>query len=180
MKRYIWWITGIAHQPHYTVPTVKHGGGSIMLWGCFSVAGPGELVTIQGVKYQEILEANLLKSARALHLGRNFKFQDNDPKHVSKSTKAWFASKKISLGVAQPVSRLQSYRKSMARSKAVCAPTFPIQSDTAREVLPWRMAKTVSRPLQQAHGRLPEGSAGCNWCSRIIHKVLAEDIPKRV
>ena len=27
-----------------TIPTVKHVGGSTMLWGCFSAAGTGRLV----------------------------------------------------------------------------------------------------------------------------------------
>jgi hypothetical protein len=33
-----------------TIPTVKHGGGSIMLCGCFSAAGTGRLVRIEGKK----------------------------------------------------------------------------------------------------------------------------------
>ena len=40
-----------------TITTVKHGGGSIMLWGCFSEAETGRLVGIKGkinrVKYRD-------------------------------------------------------------------------------------------------------------------------------
>jgi hypothetical protein len=39
-KRHIWRKPG-------TNPTVKHGGGSIMLWSCFSAAGTGKLVRIK-------------------------------------------------------------------------------------------------------------------------------------
>jgi hypothetical protein len=47
--------------------SVKHGGYSIMLWGCFSAAGAGRLVRIEGkmngAKYREILDENLLRTS---------------------------------------------------------------------------------------------------------------------
>ncbi|KAI3354553.1 hypothetical protein L3Q82_019047 [Scortum barcoo] len=60
-------------SPGQYIPTVKHGGGSIMLWGCFSVAGTGKLVRIEGkmnaAMYRDILDENLLQSALDLRLG---------------------------------------------------------------------------------------------------------------
>ena len=60
-------------SPRDTIPTVKHGGGSIMLWGCLSSAGNGKLVRneeiMDGAKYRESIEGNLFQSSTDLRLG---------------------------------------------------------------------------------------------------------------
>jgi hypothetical protein len=86
-KRHVWRKPG-------TIPTVKHGGGSIMLWGCFLAAGTARLVRIEGkmngARYREILDENLLQSDQDLKLWRRFTFQQGkDPKHTAKTTQEW-------------------------------------------------------------------------------------------
>ncbi|XP_055734016.1 protein mab-21-like 3 [Salvelinus fontinalis] len=65
-KHHVWRKPG-------TIPTVKHGGGSIMLSGCFSAAGTGRRVriegTMNGAKYRDILDENLLQSVQDFGLG---------------------------------------------------------------------------------------------------------------
>ena len=55
-KRYVW-------RKPATIPTVKHGGGSTMLWGYFSAAGTGRLIRIEAKMNGAILDENLPQRA---------------------------------------------------------------------------------------------------------------------
>jgi hypothetical protein len=63
---------------------VKHGGGSVMVWGCFGGNRVGDLIKIDGIMkkehYLEILKNHGVSSGTRI-IGRGFAFQeDKDPK----------------------------------------------------------------------------------------------------
>ncbi|KAL0164887.1 hypothetical protein M9458_040640 [Cirrhinus mrigala] len=93
--RHAWRRRNAACDPKNTIPTVKHGGGNIMLWGSFYAKGTGQLHrikgTMDGAMYRQILGENLLPS---LKMGWVFQ-HDSDPKHTAKATKEWLKKKHI-------------------------------------------------------------------------------------
>uniref|UniRef100_A0A8C6Q7I4 Transposase n=1 Tax=Nothobranchius furzeri TaxID=105023 RepID=A0A8C6Q7I4_NOTFU len=98
--RYIWRRSNTTFQTKNIKPTVKYGGGSVMVWGCFAASGTGRLAVINGTMnstvYQNILKENVRPSFRQLKLKQSWVLQqDNDPKHTSKSTSEWLKNNKM-------------------------------------------------------------------------------------
>ena len=89
--KHVWRQPGEEYKDKCVMLTVKHGGGNVMVWGCMSAAGVGELHFIEGNMssnmYCEILQQSMIPSLQKL--GRRVVFKhDNDPKYTSKTTTA--------------------------------------------------------------------------------------------
>lgn len=88
-------------DPKYTLETIKHGGGNVMVWGAFSWHGVGPIIRIAGRMdqhvYKEILE-NVMEPYSFENMPVTYIFQhDNDPKPTSRLVKQWLRDQNIAV-----------------------------------------------------------------------------------
>jgi hypothetical protein len=98
----VWRRLGMSLVPNKYIFAVKHGGGSITVWGCMSSRGIGRLVQINGkmdaLKYARIISENLEASCQMMGFPADFIYQqDNDPKHTAALTRKFFVENGINL-----------------------------------------------------------------------------------
>jgi hypothetical protein len=84
-------------QPKHVKQTIKHGGASLVVWGCITYQGPGFLTKIDSILdkelYRDILKGELAQSMNwyGLEASKVIFQHDNDPKHTSKLVKEYLA-----------------------------------------------------------------------------------------
>lgn len=93
-RQYVWRASNTEFNKENTRPTVKHGGQSVMVWGCMSAAGVENLHFVEGrmdkYQYINILKQNVRQSAEKLGILDNFAlYADNDPKHSAYISRLW-------------------------------------------------------------------------------------------
>ena len=87
----VWRKDSEGFSPKNTVPTVKFGGGYIMIQGCFSAKGEGKRSVIDGKSINRSCQ-------KSFELPSDYIFQhDNDPKHTAKSTKKWLSENNVNV-----------------------------------------------------------------------------------
>ena len=97
-----WRKVGYRYHTNHIIPTLKHGGGSVMVWSCFSWNGLGPLIIIDGnlnaKKYTAML-SEVKENMEQLYgkLDKLHFQQDNAPCHKAKATMKWFSKNKVPL-----------------------------------------------------------------------------------
>ncbi|EIE82035.1 hypothetical protein RO3G_06740 [Rhizopus delemar RA 99-880] len=102
--RYYWKQVDQPWRSFHVNQTMKHGGGSVMLWGCITSRGPGYACrvydgTMNSKLYTHILSTTYQESLAYYGLKHcDVLFQhDNDPKHKSRHTTNWLSDNGISV-----------------------------------------------------------------------------------
>jgi transposase len=98
-KQRIWRLPNDRYNVNIFKGTVNHDK-KIMVWGCFSWNGVGDLYRINGImkaeNYKQILIHYMRPSAAKLFQDNNYIFQqDNDPKHTANVIKKYLSNHEI-------------------------------------------------------------------------------------
>ena len=155
-----------------------------MLWGCFT----GRLVRIEGkmngAKYREILDENLLQSSQDLRLGRRFTFQqDKDPKHTTKTMQEWlrYNSWNVLEWPRQSpdlnlIEHLWGDLKIAVQRRSPCNLTERVCREEWEKLPKYRCANLVPSKIQMCQPCTvkPKKTQGCNCCQRCFNKVLGK------
>ena len=170
--------SGTAHQLANTIPTGKHGGGSTMLW-TFSAKWTGSQVRIEGkingAKYREILDENLVQSTQDLRLGQRFTVQqDNYPKHTAKTMQEWLWDNSVNvLELPSQSSDLNPFEH-LRRDLKIAVHQRSPSNLTELEDLQRRLGEIPQIQMCQACSVITRKTWGYNHCQRCLNKVLSK------
>ncbi len=147
--KHVWWQPGEEYKDKCVLLTVKHGGGSVMVWGCMSAAGTQFIEgTMNANMYCDILKQSRIPSLR--RLGRRAVFQqDNDPKHTSQRTTALLKKLRVKVICGASSNRRWRSTRSLTSTSSVMSSWTP---EATCEALVNSMPKSLKAVLENNCG----------------------------
>ena len=155
------------------VPTVKHGGGGVMVWRCFAGDTDTDLFRIQSTLNQHGYHRNLQRYAMPSGLrlvGLSFVFQQaNDPKHTSRLCRGYLTKKESDAVLHQMTRPSQSpelnpiemvwtaeWRKSIYQVLSICGLSFKTVGKAFLMKLVERMQRVCKAVIKAKGGYVQE------------------------
>ncbi len=157
--QHVWWLPGEEYQENCALPTVKHGGGSIMVWGLHDYCWYCGAAVHWG--FQHVLWHLKQKIMPSLQkLCRTAVFQhNNDPKHTINRTYYCLADEAEveGDGVAKYVSRPEPYWAHVGSSSSGRGRSTMCQTSSSSVMSLWRSGRGCRNTCAALVNSMPRG-----------------------